>query len=200
MHASLHSSRLSFALAAILIVTLISACSSGPSVVANQDPTTDFNAIKTFNFVDPLSTDHMYGKTILSTHLMTETARQLDARGLRRDRENPDVLIDFAKQRADRVTGGTAPSSTVSMGRGYGGYGGTRTSVGIGYSTGSAPKTTTYGTVIISMIDPQRKQVVWEAMASGRVSDKVKQNIGPAVEAAVNDMFTKYPVQPPKKK
>jgi len=175
---------------------LLAACSGGAKIIANQDPNTDFDAYTTFDFAQPLSTDRGGMRSILSTHLMTQTALQLDARGFRRNRTNPDVYFDFGASTMNKIqSSGSQPTTHVSMSRGYGGRG-TRTSVGVGMSTGSSASTKTEGAVVISMIDRKRNQLVWEATASGQLTDKVRQNLEPAVQEAVTDMFAKFPVKP----
>ena len=48
------------------LTLLLSACASGPTIVANQDPGADFSAYKTYGFVDPLSTDRDGFQAVLS--------------------------------------------------------------------------------------------------------------------------------------
>ena len=39
---------------ALLLAGFLSACSSGPSIKADYDPTVDFSGYKTFNFYNPM--------------------------------------------------------------------------------------------------------------------------------------------------
>jgi len=179
----------------LIVTLLLVACSGSAKIIANQDPGADFASYKTFDFANPMSTDRGGARSILSTHLMTQTAKQLDARGLQRNRTNPDLVVDFGASMVNKYSGGTQPTTSVSVGRGTGG-GGTRTSVGFGVSTGGGTSTTTEGALVISVVERKRSQLVWEATATGRVTDKTMNNLEPAVEAAVADMFAKFPVAP----
>jgi hypothetical protein len=46
----------------------------------------------------------------------------------------------------------------------------------------------------IDVIDAARKQMVWEGLAVGRVTDKTMDNLKPAIGEAVTAIFSKYPV------
>ena len=66
-----------------------------------------------------------------------------------------------------------------------------------GYSMSASTTTvtqTTEGTLAIDLIDVRRKQLVWEAAATGRVTDKLRENLEAVANAAVEDMFARYPV------
>ena len=52
----------------------------------------------------------------------------------------------------------------------------------------------TEGTLAIDLIDRSRNQLVWEAAATGRVTDKVRENLEEVANAAVEDMFVQYPL------
>ena len=82
----------------------------------------------------------------------------------------------------------------MHRGRGRGGAG-TWTGASMGMSTQQVTQTTE-GTVAIDVIDRKKNQLVWEAAAVGRVTDKTMNNLGPVVQTAVVDMFARFPVQP----
>lgn len=179
----------------LLSLTLIlSACSSGAKIVANSDPMADFGQFETYDFYQQLSTDRGGTRTILTTHLLTATTKELEARGFRRSGNNPDLLVDFMASTQDKIQVRSQPTTSVSMHRGRGGAG-TWTGASMGMSTQQVTQTTE-GTVAIDVIDRKKNQLVWEAAAVGRVTDKTMNNLGPVVQTAVVDMFAKFPVQP----
>jgi hypothetical protein len=179
------------------LFTLLTACSSGGKIVANSNPMADFGTFKTYDFYEQLSTDRGGPRTILSTHLLTATTREIEARGFQRSGNNkPDLLIDFRASTQDKIQVRNQPNTGVSMhrGRGRGGaWGGTSMHM----STQQVTQTTE-GSVAVDMVDREKNELVWAAAAVGRVTDKTMNNLGTVVKEAVADMFAKFPVQPTK--
>jgi hypothetical protein len=176
------------------LFTLLAACSSGAKIVANSDPMADFGAFKTYDFYPQLSTDRGGPRTILSTHLLSATTKELEARGFRRSGNNPDLLIDFMASTQEKIQVRNQPTTGVSMHRGRGGAG-TWSGASMTMSTQQVTQTTE-GTVAVDMVDRKKNQLVWEAAAVGRVTDKTMNNLGSVIKEAVADMFAKFPVQP----
>lgn len=183
--------------AAFSLTLLLGACSSGPTIIANQNPDANFTAYETFSFADPLSTDKSGARSILSGYLIKSTAEQLEARGMRQT-ANPDLLVDIMVSSKTKVSAtSSSPSTygTISRGRYGGRYGGTSMSMGV--STSSGVKTKTEGTVTIDVIDLEQKLLVWEGIAIGRVTDKTRENLQTVVPGVIAEMFAEYPVPVP---
>jgi hypothetical protein len=49
------------------------------------------------------------------------------------------------------------------------------------------------GTLNIDVIDAARKQMIWEGVAVGRVTEKTMENLKPEIDQAVAAIFAKYP-------
>jgi len=146
-----------------MAVLLLSACASGPTIVANTAPGADFRAFQSYNFFQPLGTDRAGGvRTPLSTRLMDSMDREMAARGLTRS-DSPDLLIDFVFSAADRVDVRSTPSHTVH-----------RSHWNRGFSTWPTYSTTvrqyTEGSLIIDLIDPNLNRLVAEGAATSRIS------------------------------
>ncbi len=187
--------RLSLTIRVLLLTLLLTACASGPTIIANQDPSADFSTYKTYSFVDPLSTDRAGASGLLSGFLIKSTSEELEARGMKRAWPDPDLLIDFVVSAQQKISSSSQPSGTATMHRGRGGYG-----TGGGYSMSMSTTTATQkteGTVAIDVIDRKRKQVVWEAAATGRVTEKTRDNLQTAVPMVVAEIFERYPVPRP---
>ncbi len=176
----------------LCLITLMAACSSGPKIVANHDPAADFSAFKTFDYIQPLSTDRSGSRTLLSTYMMSATTAQLEARDIRREAGNPDLLIDFIVATQEKIQVRSQPTSSVSMHRGRG-RAGTWSGYSMGMSTTQVTQSTE-GTAAIDVIDRARNQLVWEAAATGRVTDKTRDNLESVVRTAIADMFKRFPV------
>lgn len=176
----------------LLSLTLsLAGCAGGPTIVANQDPGADFSAYQTYDFISPLSTDRAGFQAMLSGFLIRATQDELNARGMRRA-ENPDVLIDFIASTQTKIQGSSQPTATMGMHAGRGGYG-----TWGGYSMAVSTTTVTQsteGTVAIDMIDRNRKQLVWEAAATGRVKEEARENLQYVVPELVSELFARYPV------
>jgi len=173
---------------------LLAACAGGAKIVANSDPAADFGAYKTFDFYEPLSTDRGTTRSILSGFMIVATEKELKARGLTRTADSPDLMVDFVAGAQEKIRVSSQPTTSVSMHRGRG-----RAGTWGGYSMGMSTQQvsqTTEGTVAIDVVDRKQNQLVWEAAATGRVTEKTKDNIGQVAQTAVADMFARFPIQP----
>jgi hypothetical protein len=188
------SSLLSRVLLLLGLSCVLLGCASGPKIFANQDPSADFNSYNTFAYLSPLTTDRNGTSSIVSRYLITATTKELTSRGYRLSNVNPDLIVDFHVGTREKISSNSQPTTSMSVGRSRGG-GGTRTSMSMGVSS-STVSSTTEGTVVIAIGERARQQVVWEASATGRVTDKVRENLEAVANAAVKDMFKKFPLAP----
>jgi Domain of unknown function (DUF4136) len=181
-----------FALIATLL--LVTACESGPKVRANYDKGVDFSQYKTFGFESPLGTDRAGYTSIVSQYLSATTRRELEARGLRYDEASPQLLVNFNAKLSDKLRADSVPS-TGYYGGGYYGY---RTGYYGAWPMYNETVVTTYteGTLNIDVVDAARKQMVWEGVAVGSVSEKAASNLQPALDKVVVKILTKFPVAP----
>lgn len=167
------------------------ACASGPNVISNRAPDFDIANYQSFGFMDPLSTDPNGVRTLISTHLIDSTTRELERKGLQRSADRPDLVVNFVVSTKETLQ--ARPSSSVRVGVGgsrygtWGGYG-----VGVGMTTNEVTQRTE-GSLAIHIIDPSRNMLVWEGAVSGRVTDKVRQNPQPAIDKAVADILSRFP-------
>lgn len=175
----------------LLMTLLLGACSSGPKIIANQDPVIDFTQYKTFSFVDPLSTDRAGVSGVVSGFLLTSTQAELEARGLTRAAD-PDLLVDFFVTTSQQYRASAGPSTAGYVHRGYGRYG-TWGGYSMSASTTSVTQSTE-GTVAIDIIDRRLEQIVWEGAAKGRVKDQTRENLDKAVPMVVAELFAQFPV------
>jgi len=172
---------------AVLIAVMLAGCASGPTIIRNSDPGTEFMDIRTFDYMRPLSTDLGTTTSLISTHLVTATTAQLERLGMRRVEGNPDVLINFHLATQEKIRTRNTTTS-VHMSRGYPGWSG----YAVGVSTPTIDQVTE-GTLSIDMINVSRNQLVWEGVAIGRITDKVRKNQEAAINSAVQDIFAEFP-------
>jgi len=172
----------------VLAALVVTGCASGPSIFVNADPAASFATYRTYNFEVPLGTDDSGYSSLLSQYLRTATARELEARGYQRS-DTPDLLVNFNVKTKDKIQTTTTPS-----GPSYGGYYGYRSGYyGVWNSYDTQVTQYTEGTLTVDVVDAARKQLLWDGTAVGRVREKDRQNLEPAINRVIAEIFAKYP-------
>ena len=166
---------------------ILSSCASGPNVFTNVDSSTDFMSLNTFDFLQPLSTDTGNVQTLLSTQLIAATTSELNKRGWRLDKNNPDVVINFLfeTQQQIQTRNTSASASTMHRSGRYGGWGATMSTPTV--------EQTTQGALSIDMIDPSRNQMIWEGTATNRITDSIRENQEESVRTFVTAILADFP-------
>ena len=164
----------------------------GPTIRSNVDQSVDFTRFRTFDFLQPLSTDREGYQSFVSRDLMVAAEREMTALGFQRTSTNPDLLVNFSANLDQRLrvtqtptAGGGAAWGSHRRGASYGVWGGYRTDV----------RQDTMGTLGVDVIDAARRQLVWEGVAVSRITRSTAENIGPALDSAVRDIFTQFPAR-----
>ena len=172
----------------IALITM-AACASGPKIITNSAPDFSVTNYQTFGFLQPLSSDRGDVRTLMSTHLVNSTTRELERSGLRFTENNPDILVNFMVSTRETIQSRPSTSVGVHHGRGrYGTWGGYNMSM----STTEIVQRTE-GTIDVDIIDVSRNQLVWEGAAAGRVTDKTRDNLQATVDQAITDIFAEFP-------
>jgi hypothetical protein len=171
-------------------------CATGPQVRVDYDRSADFGAYKTFDFASPLGTDKGGYQSLVSQYLKSATQRELEARGMRLDKQAPQLLVNFNAALNEKLRVSTAPTTvmTVGVGRGYYGYRAGVYGAWPLYVDQTTVTPYTEGTLNIDVVDTARKQLVWEGVVNGTVTQKTLDDAQPAIEAAVSAAFAKYPL------
>jgi hypothetical protein len=172
-------------------------CATAPEVRVDYDRTAEFGQYKTFGFASPLGTDRGGYQSLVSEYLKSATQRELEARGMRLDNGAPQLLVNFNAALNEKLRVSTAPTPpvmVVGVGRGYYGY---RAGIYGAWPLYVDQNTVTpysEGTLNIDVVDTARKQLVWEGVVTGSVTQKTLDDARPAIEAAVSAAFAKYPL------
>jgi len=53
------------------------------------------------------------------------------------------------------------------------------------------------GTANIDVVDAAKKQLVWEGIAEGKITDEMMKNPQATIDGVITDMFAAYPVKAP---
>jgi len=172
----------------------LSACNEF-KVQTDHDVTADFTMFKTFAFAGlaDVNKGGIYDNTLMDKRIESAVVRELTAKGLRQVGvgDPQDLLVQYwlnvqDKQRLE--SGGTS----VGVARGpYGGYG-----WGAGYGGGVTTYDYKEGTLILDLIEPAKKQLVWRATIVGTLQDSTKDNVELG-NKAIAEAFESYP--PPAK-
>ncbi len=167
-------------------------CATGPTIRSNVDQSVDFTRFRTFDFLQPLSTDREGYQSFVSRDLMIAAEREMTALGFQRTSTNPDLLVNFSANLEQRLRVTQTPTArgggawgSHRRGASYGVWGGYRTDV----------RQDTMGTLGVDVIDAARRQLVWEGVAVGRITRSTAENIGPALDSAVRDIFQQFPAR-----
>ena len=178
----------------LILVFSLSACNAF-SVKTDYDQTADFASFKTFAFAGPaeMNKGGIYDNSLMQKRIETAVVRELTGKGLRQvGVDDPqDLRVHYwvsvlDKQRLE--SGGTS----VGVARGpYGGYG-----WGAGYGGGVTTVDYKEGTLILDLIEPAKKQLVWRATIVGTLQESTRDNVELANEA-IAKAFQDYP--PPTK-
>jgi len=179
--------------AAILLVVLLSACSSGLTVRSDIDPTIDFSQYKTYNFFEPMGIEGGYNSPIFGEHYRAAIGGEMSRKRYQTS-DKPDLLINVTIRSDDKVKmrSYTAPYMTGGYyGRPGGAYGGS--AIGVGISTGNRATRTTEASVFIDFVDFEQHRVVWQGVAVVDVTEKVSSQLRDAIFTSVNKVMAEYP-------
>ncbi len=151
--------RLSLLLLA-LSALLLAACSSGPNIKADYDPSVDFSQYQTFNFYNPMGIENPNYSSIIGQMFRDAITREMEKRGYTLS-DDPDLMMNVSAILEDKTKVTTYNDPM------YGGYYGYRRGYydpwyGYGYGTSTHVSQYTEGTVNIDMVDARAKRMVWE--------------------------------------
>jgi hypothetical protein len=174
-----------FIIPSILFVAFLPACSPSLKVTSDYDRTADFSKFKTYSF-SPES-QNLPINDLNKRRILSEVETQLAAKGFTKG-DPGDILVDIRVSAQERKE-----ATAYTSGNGYGMYGGYRYGGGF-QTTNYSVQTYVDGTLIISFIDVQKKELVWQGtgvktLDPDATADKREKNITEAVKGII----AKYP-------
>lgn len=180
----------------LILVSMLAACASAPTVNVRQDSATDFSGFRTFGFLEPLGTDRQGYQTIVSQTLRQAATREMLARGYRYDPQAPQLLINFGAELNDRMRVNTSTRPTTSMGMHRspfshrGGFYGTWPM----YTQTTTVTQYQEGAISIDVVDAGRRQLIWESVVSSRMTNRTREDVPAALDEAVTLAFARFPM------
>jgi hypothetical protein len=169
------------------------ATTSGPKTRIDYDRSADFSVYRTYGFPKETGTDRGGYSTLVTSYLKSAMSSQMEARGYKYSEDHPDLLVNFYMNTRERTE--IRPDARASVGYGYYGY---RYGLYNAWPMYDEDRTVTYkvGTLNIDIVDAEKKQLVWEGVAEGRVSEDELQNPKVAINGVVTELMRQYPGRP----
>lgn len=168
-------------------------CASSTKIRSDYDHDADFGSYRTYNFIENAGAATGSYRNLFSKYMIEAISFEMEKRGYTKS-DNPDLLVNFNGIFEERTEVSTRPAAQP-MGVGYYGY--RRGYYGGWSSYGYANETTvsqyTHGTFNIDLVDNRQKQLVWEAVGVGRVSQKQLKNLEKGIKRGVPRFFAFYP-------
>ncbi|HKK03421.1 MAG TPA: DUF4136 domain-containing protein [Gammaproteobacteria bacterium] len=177
-------------------LALLGGCATlGPQIQTDYDPSVDFSRFQTFAFMDreERGVTRTYD-TLGDQRVMEAVTRELAARGYRKVEENPDLLVNFSMSTESVEEIRSVPSSAVHPGYAWrSGFYYPWPAYSYPYAYETWVDRYEEGTLYIDLVDAERKQLVWEARAVGRVTQATREDPAGALDDAVAQIFERYP-------
>ncbi|HEY4369538.1 MAG TPA: DUF4136 domain-containing protein [Steroidobacteraceae bacterium] len=175
-------------------VLLAAGCASTrpPNARIDYDRKADFTVYRTFGFPKETGTDRGGYSTLVTKYFKDSVTTLLEARGYKYAEEHPDLLVNFYMNTTERTETDIQPGP-----RGYGYYG-YRAGLYNPWPMYDQNLTETYkvGTINLDIVDAEKKQLIWEGVSEGRVSEEAMGNPKVTVNAVVNELMRQYPGRP----
>jgi hypothetical protein len=166
-------------------------CASGPEVRGDYDKSADFGKYRTYGFVAQTSPDGGSEYRSLALQMLQKAAtREMEARGYRLA-DSPDLAINFQGKLEEKVDVESTPAPYYGPGWGYGGW------YGAPYGGWGGTEVTTrrynVGTLVMDIVDREKRQVVFQGGVEGVVTKEMRENREASINNAVAAIFSKYP-------
>ena len=157
------------------LLALAAGCATRPDVLAHQEPGADLTAYRTFAFYESASPTYM---SLAEKRLRSAAREQLERQRYTYDERQPDLRVNYALHVVEKQD--LRPAS--STGR-------------FGYRVSGGVESVDYrqATLAIDLVDTRRNALVWRAVAQGRLDTDAMERPGPAIDAVVGQMFTRFP-------
>lgn len=167
----------------LMLFVLIASCSS-VKVAADYDKNANFNEYKTFAFYKP-GIDKAEISDLDKRRILRAIESEMMAKGFTKS-ENPDVLLSIFTKSQQRVD--VYNNNWGFGGWGWGGFGGW----GWGWNQQPMVSTSSEGTLYVDLIDANKKELIWQGMGTGYLSQKMDKK-EERIQEFVSKVMEKYP-------
>lgn len=167
------------------------ATTSGPKTRVDYDKAADFSVYRTYGFPKETGTDRGGYSTLVTSYLKSSVSTAMEARGYKYSAEKPDLLVNFYMNTRERTE--LRPGASTL---GYGYYGYRRGLYNAFPLYDDRSVTYKVGTLNLDIVDAEKKQLVWEGVAEGRVDEEEMANPKMAINGVVTELMRQYPGKP----
>lgn len=167
----------------VILLMAVSSCSS-VRVATDYDKNASFNEYKTFAFYKP-GIDKAEISDLDKRRILRAVESELLAKGFTKS-ENPDLLVSIFTKSQQRVD---VYNNAWGMGGwGWGGFG----PWGWGWNQQPNVSTSTEGVLYIDLIDAAKKELVWQGMGTGYLTQKMEKK-DERINEFVSKIMERYP-------
>jgi hypothetical protein len=174
----------------LLLSVFFVGCASS-TIRSDYDRDADFSRYSTYNFYKDAGPEDTNYQSLFSKYMVEAISLEMDKRGYTKSDE-PDLLVNFnaVLQEKTQVRTTSAPRSSVYYGYRRGYY---SSWPSYHYATETHVSQYTEGTFNIDLVDARKQQLVWEAVGTGRVTQKKLENLEQEVKEGVPQFFASFP-------
>jgi hypothetical protein len=187
------TSTLRIAVAGAAVALLAAGCASGPDIRGDYDRTADFGKYRTYGFVSQAGTDTTEFKSLSQQIMQRAASREMESRGYTRS-DTPDLVINFKGKLEEKTDIESTPAPYYGPSWGYRGYYGAPYG---GYGAYGGTEVTTHrynvGTLVMDVVDRDKRQVVFQGGVEDVVTKKMLENREQSITNAVAHIFSRYP-------
>lgn len=187
----LHTKRLRLGLLQLVIVLLAGCAAVGPKIRIDFDRTADFSAYRSYGFPAELGTDRGGYSTLITNYFKQAVDREMQQRGYTYSGTDPDLLVNFFARVRDVTDVRAQP--VVWLGSGYYGYRYGLYGAWPLYADGVSTVHYKVGTANIDVVDAKRRQLIWEGVAEGKLTQEAMRDPQTAIADVVAELFRRYP-------
>ena len=169
---------------------VLAGCSTTPRVAVDFDPNYNFSAVKTYALVDYTQDDAAGepGTTLVEQRIAEAIQRNMSTRGIKAvDQGQADLVVSFTVVTKDKTR-----INTYNTNYGFYGY---RRGFPYGYGTEVDVRNYTEGTLIIDLVQPGEKRIVWRGASSAVLRDRSPEERRELIDSHVNAIMAEMPLR-----
>jgi hypothetical protein len=176
-------------LALLIFSLLLTACSSAPKVGTDYDPAFNFASIKSYYLVENNSSANPDGpgSGLVDQRATRALQAEMQKRGIPAvSADKADIILTFHIVTQDRTKVTSYNNGYAYRPYGYGGgYYGAGNQIDV--------RQYTQGTLLVDLIDPKDKRIVWRGQASAIVKDRSNEEREALMNSYVEAIFAHMP-------
>jgi hypothetical protein len=174
-------------------VLALSGCATTPrpDIRTDYDHKADFSLYRTYGFPAEIGTDRGGYSTLMTKYFKEAVQRGMEVRGYKYSADHPDLLVNFYTN--TRHVSDVVSTPGFSPGWGYFGYRYGLYSAWPLYDRDIETVQYKVGTANVDIVDAAKKQLIWEGVAEGRVTETALDNQQANIDSVVAQLLEKFP-------